>query len=237
MRAGILAAGFGSRLRAAVTSTTPKALVPVAGRPLVDWVLADLDEAGASAAVIIINERSTAVRDHVERSGVRLPVTWIVETTPSSMHSFLRVLEELARDADPGPFLITTVDTIAPPGTFRAFADAAARAPQADIVFALTTLIEDENPLRIRIDGAAQGDVTAIGDGPYVSAGYYLVSPAVLLEAAAGRRRNFGALRYFFGHLFECGSRLAGIRMPDSIDVDRPSEVAAAEQLLRARVV
>jgi NDP-sugar pyrophosphorylase family protein len=234
MRAGIFAAGAGSRLRSAAGPDTPKGLVAVAGRPLVDWVLSDLAMAGVTEAVVIINEHSTAMRDHVDRDSP-VPVRWLVETTPSSMHSFLRVLEELAGDGRDGPFLMTTVDTIAPVGTFRRFLDAARGAP-SELALALTTLIDDEHPLRIGIESDAGGPspVTSIGSGPFATAGYYLVGRSVLREAAAGRAAGFAALRVFLKHLFGRGYRMSGVPMPDSIDVDRPADVVAAERILRA---
>jgi HAD superfamily hydrolase (TIGR01549 family) len=253
LRAGIFAAGVGARLG----SSTAKGLTRVAGRPLIDWILDDLADAGVSEIVMIINEQSTALREHV---GTAWPIRWIVETTPSSMHSFLRVMETLAAGGDQGPFLISTVDTIAPPGTFRMFVDRASRAPDADAVLALTTRIGDDNPLLIsgsdpdyergrgyfpcsseentpvpfRIEGLTP--ITAIGCGKYATAGYYLVRSTVLAEADAGRTANLGALRQFFRHLFDRGYRLSGVCMPDSIDVDRPSDVKDAERLLRTSV-
>jgi NDP-sugar pyrophosphorylase family protein len=234
MRAGIFAAGFGSRLRLAASDPdTPKGLVRVAGRPLVDWVLSDLATAGVTEAVVIINEESTSIRDHVDRDSP-VPVRWLVETTASSMHSFLRVLEELARDGRDGPFLMTTVDTIAPAGTFRRFLDAASTMP-SDLVLALTTLIDDEHPLRIGIESGAGGPapVTSVGTGPFATAGYYLVGRSVLQEAAAGRAAGFAALRVFLKHLFDRGYRISAVPMPDSVDVDRPADVASAERVLR----
>ena len=235
MRAGIIAAGFGSRLQpAGANREIPKGLVRVAGRPLVDWVLSDLAAAGISEAVVIINEASTSVRDHVDRDSP-VPVRWLVETTASSMHSFLRVLEELGRAGGDGPFLMTTVDTIAPSGTFRRFLDAASDT-SSDLVLALTTLIDDEHPLRISIESDAGGPspVTAVGSGPFATAGYYLVGRSVLREAAAGRGADFAALRVFLKHLFDRGYRISGVPMPDSVDVDRPADVASAERILRA---
>ena len=109
-RAGILAAGRGERLG----QSTPKALTPVGGRVLIDFALDGLQAAGATEVVCIINEDSRAIIDYVAASGRTLKMDWIVKSTPSSMHSFLLVLERLAQSG-PGPFLITTVDGIARP--------------------------------------------------------------------------------------------------------------------------
>jgi len=164
------------------------------------------------------------------------PVTWIVETTPSSMHSFLRVLETLGVDGDEGPFLMSTVDTIAPPGTFASFVAAAAHARPADMILALTSRVDDDNPLTMRIgpvQSDCSADVVAVGEGSYATAGYYFVRASLLREAEAARRANLPALRAFLRHAAHRGCTLRGICMPDSIDVDRPGDVAAAAQLLR----
>jgi len=235
LRGGIFAAGFGSRLQP--SSGTPKALTAVAGRPLIDWILDDFEGAHIEEVAIIINEQSLAVRAHVDAERRSCRVRWIVETTPSSMHSFLRVVETLADDGDDGPFLISTVDTIAPPGTFRRFADASRPVLAADMVLALTSRIDDEKPLRVEIKPHAAGAAVDVlrfgGEGAYATAGYYFVRTSVLREAAAGRAANLGAFRLFFGRLLDCGYSVAGVCMPDSIDVDRPADISAAELLLR----
>ena len=48
MKAMIFAAGLGTRLKP-LTDTLPKALVPVAGRPLIDHVLSKLDSCVGAA--------------------------------------------------------------------------------------------------------------------------------------------------------------------------------------------
>jgi NDP-sugar pyrophosphorylase family protein len=230
LRAGVIAAGAGERLAA---SGPLKPLVRVGGRPLIDRVLESIAAAGAAEVAVIINERSLPVRDHVLTGGWPFAVRWIVRTTPSSMHSFLLVLEALA-DGTEDRVLISTVDTVAPEGAFAAFA-AAARATDADVTLALTTLVEDEHPLRVRLDEDRR--VSAIGaaaDGsPFVTAGYYFVHPRVLNEAEAARRDGVSALRVFFARLIARGYRIDGVLVPDSIDVDRPSDVVVAERLLQ----
>jgi len=159
---------------------------------------------------------------------------WIVETTPSSMHSFLRVVETLAEDGDTGPFLLSTVDTVAPPGAYGAFVAAAARHAGAAVVLAVAPVTDDEKPLLVKMDGS---DVIALGDeaapSEYATAGYYAVRPAILGEAGGARADDVRALRAFFGRLLAHGHRIAAVRVPSSIDVDRPIDVDAAEDFLR----
>ena len=78
------------------------------------------------------------------------------------MHSFLRVVETLAEDGDCGPFLISTVDTIAAPGAFGAFA-AASRESDADVILAVTPPTDDDKPLLVRV-GSDGATVEAIGE-------------------------------------------------------------------------
>ena len=51
MKALILAAGYGTRLRP-YTEHTPKPLFTIAGRPLLDLIIGQLQEAGCKAVII-----------------------------------------------------------------------------------------------------------------------------------------------------------------------------------------
>lgn len=62
LKAVILAAGFGSRLRP-LTDDRPKALVPLAGRPLLGRTLDALAEAGVKSAVVVTGYRQDRVHD------------------------------------------------------------------------------------------------------------------------------------------------------------------------------
>jgi NDP-sugar pyrophosphorylase family protein len=235
LRAGVLAAGRGERLRSPANHLKP--LVRVDGRTLIERVLTSMADAGATEVVVIINEDSVAVRDHVTTSNWPFALRWIVETTPSSMHSFLRLVETLAADGDDGPFLLSTVDTVANPQTYAQFMTEARRHKDAAVILALTAPGSDEKPLLVR---CAPGNSRVLALGPaaapsaHATAGVYAIRASVLREAEAARREGINALRIFLGRLLERGYHLAGIPIAQSIDVDRPEDVRTAEEFLRS---
>jgi mannose-1-phosphate guanylyltransferase len=64
MKAFLLAAGVGSRLRP-ITGTVPKCLVPVGGRPLLDHWLDALARAGVDEVTVNVHHLARSVSDHV----------------------------------------------------------------------------------------------------------------------------------------------------------------------------
>lgn len=64
MHAMILAAGRGERMRP-LTDHTPKPLIPVAGRPLIEWHVAALQAAGVEHIVINLGWLGETVRAHL----------------------------------------------------------------------------------------------------------------------------------------------------------------------------
>ncbi len=123
LKAGIFAAGHGQRLQA--RSSELKPLVKVNGKPLIAYVLNALADANVSEVVIIINENGLPVRDYVTSLTWPFALRWIVKTTPTSMHSFIRLIETLSASGDTGPFLISTVDTVAASQAYARFIKAA----------------------------------------------------------------------------------------------------------------
>src|SRR4051812_10498885 len=116
MLGGIIAAGWGERLG----QKSPKALTPVGGRKLIDFALDGFSAAGVSQVTCIVNEAAQEVPKHVSQTRTAPAMDWIVRTTPSSMHSFLIVLERLAAQGS-GPFLMSTVDSVCAPAAYAQF--------------------------------------------------------------------------------------------------------------------
>lgn len=230
LRAGVLAAGRGERLRTSPSDLKP--LTRIGGDTLIEHVLKSMAKAGAAEVVVIINEDSEAVRAHVAGRDWPFALRWIVETTPTSMHSFLRLVETLAAEGNEGPFLLSTVDTVTTPEAYVDFIGRA-RMENAAMTLALTSPGNDEKPLLVRL---ADGDsrIAAFGEGEYATAGVYAARPIILHEAEAARHDGLDALRTFLARLLERGYSLAGIPISRSIDVDHPADLAEAESFLRS---
>jgi NDP-sugar pyrophosphorylase family protein len=235
LRGGILAAGRGDRL--CNENNRFKPLIRVGRYTLIEHVLNSMANAGASEVVIIINEDSVSVREHVENRSWPFTLRWIVESTPTSMHSFLRLVENLAANGDQGPFLLSTVDTVADAQLYARFMAQARQLKDADITLALTRPGNDEKPLLV-LTAPGETRVVAIGkpaaQSQYATAGLYAVRSSILREADTARREGVDALRTFLGRLLDRGYHLAGIPITHSIDVDRPANIREAEEFLRS---
>ncbi len=82
MRAVVLVGGFGTRLRP-LTLGTPKQMLPVVDRPMIEWVVGHLGEHGVDEAVLSLGYRPDAFTEaypDATCAGVRL--TYAVEDTP-----------------------------------------------------------------------------------------------------------------------------------------------------------
>jgi NDP-sugar pyrophosphorylase family protein len=229
MKAGIIAAGLGERFRAAGIAT-PKPLVEVGGRTLLERTIDAAAAAGAEEIALIVNAEYREVERAVREHAWPVPVHVTVKTTPSSMESFFTLAPRL----EGSPFLLLTVDAIFAPGALEGLARAGLAAGPAGTL-AVTSFVDDEKPLWARLDG---GRITELGPGAagsgWITSGMYFFFPLVYAHVEEARRRKLGALRQFLALLLEKGERLHGHPVGKSVDVDRPEDVAVAEEFLKA---
>lgn len=230
-QAAIIAAGHGERL-AAAGIPGPKPLVTVAGRALIDYVLAGAAAAGITRVACIINEQSRGVESHCRARWPAMEFTFVRRTTPSSMES----LFALAPLLGPGRFLLLTTDAVCSPEVIRSFVDGSRRWPDAAVCLALTAHVDDEKPLWVALD--ADGRVRAIGPAAsgsgLVTAGFYVFDPVVFREIAPARHAGLTALRAFLAHLLAAGYPMVGQPVGTTVDVDRPEDLAVAEAFVRS---
>lgn len=93
--AAILAGGFGKRLRP-YTEEIPKPLVPVAGRPILEWQIEWLKKYGIEEFVLLVGYRKEKIIEHMG-SGSRLgvKVTYVVEDEPLGTGGALKNAEHI----------------------------------------------------------------------------------------------------------------------------------------------
>ena len=103
MKAIIVAGGHGSRLYP-MTQFTHKTLLPLCGRPIIDYVLSTIRHAGINDITIIGNKFIDKIREHVGDE-----VNYVLEDEPKGVASAL----QLAREGNEGcPLLIWFSDNI-----------------------------------------------------------------------------------------------------------------------------
>ena len=101
VRALLLAGGLGTRLRP-LTNRVPKCLVPIAGRPLLDFWIDRLVEAGIRTARINTHTLAEQVRSYISRvnSGGQVRLTEAYEPTLLGSAGTITANADLADDAD-----------------------------------------------------------------------------------------------------------------------------------------
>ena len=88
MQAVILAAGFGTRLRPH-TETTPKPLLPVRGRPILDWILAALPEP-IDRILVVVHYLADQIEDYLREQNHFLDWTTVRQEVPRGTGDALR---------------------------------------------------------------------------------------------------------------------------------------------------
>jgi len=184
----VMAAGLGKRMRP-LTAATPKPLVRVKGKPLIDHALDRLADAGVAKAVVNVHYLADALEAHVlERE---LPKVVISDEREELLETGGGLIK--AQDQLPDLFFCLNADNIWLDGPQNAFADLSARwDPEAmDALLLVVPHARAEN-------FAGKGDfrMDAIGRltrrqtgriAPFIYTGIQLVSKRLLREAPQGK--------------------------------------------------
>ena len=192
MRAVVLVGGFGTRLRP-LTLTTPKQMLPVAGRPMIERVLAHLAGHGIDDVVLSLGYRPDAFTEAYPDqrcAGVRLH--YAVEPEPLDTAGAIGFAAREAGVED--RFLVVNGDVLTDIDLSALVAFHAASGAEGTIAL---TKVDDPSQFGV-VPTDAEGRVIAFvekpppGEAPtdLVNAGFYVLERSVLDRIPAGRRVN-----------------------------------------------
>jgi bifunctional UDP-N-acetylglucosamine pyrophosphorylase / glucosamine-1-phosphate N-acetyltransferase len=146
------AAGAGSRL----STSLPKLLVPVAGRPMIDHIVAKYAEIVSRVIVVVSPAVEAAVREHFR--GSVLPVELAIQPRPTGMLDAILAPLDRVRELHPAWIWITWCDQIAvSPQTVSEIRAACETAVAPDLVLATARLSEPYIHLARDADGRITG--------------------------------------------------------------------------------
>jgi mannose-1-phosphate guanylyltransferase len=186
----VLVGGFGTRLRP-LTDTTPKQMLPIVHRPMIEWVLEHLADHGVDDAVLSLGYRADAFQNRYPDgycAGIRLH--YAVEPEPLDTAGAIRFAALHAGLAD--RFLVVNSDVITTLDVSSLVAFHDENGGEATI-----SLHQVEDPSRYGVvPTSPDGRVEAFVEKPprdeaptdRINAGMYVFEPAVLDRIAADRR-------------------------------------------------
>jgi UDP-N-acetylglucosamine diphosphorylase/glucosamine-1-phosphate N-acetyltransferase len=238
LRAVVLAAGKGERLNP-LTETRPKHLLPVGGRPLIEWSLEALKEAGIEEALIVAHYMGKKLRERLgDGSSLGLSLNYSRQERMGGTADAFRMAEEFADGED---FLGLYGDLFLDPECVKTVLKAH---KPAEVVMAV---VQVEEPSQFGIVGVEGGLVTEIVEKPepgtepsnLANAGIYVFPPEIFgsIRDTKLSSRNEYEISDSLGALIELGSRVRAVELPGEgwLDVGQPWHLLEAnERALRS---
>jgi NDP-sugar pyrophosphorylase family protein len=215
MKAMVLAAGLGTRLRP-VTDGVPKCLVPLAGRPLLDWTLGWLASLGIRECVINLHYLQEKVKEFAgdgSRYGLRIHYSHEPELlgTAGAVKKVAAFFDE--------PFYVIYSDNFSQ-WDLRKLAEvseseiaigAMAVHWREDVTQSGMVEMAEDDRIRRLVEKPKPEEVTS----HYVNAGFYFLNPAIFKYIAEGRPCDFAY--DVFPKMLEAGEKIYAVKMEDSI--------------------
>ena len=228
----LMAAGLGNRMRP-LTATTPKPLVRVAGKPLIDRALDRIEDAGIEKALVNVHYLADAIEAHV---GPRTaPAISVSDERDQLLETGGGMVKAQAAGQLPDPFFACNADSIWLDGPRNAFAELSARwdPERMDALLLVVSHVRAFN-----FDGT--GDFYMDADGrltrkrperiaPFIYTGIQVVSHRLLRDAPEGKFSTNILWDRAIGE-----GRLFGLAFTGEwYEVGTPQHIAPTEEALR----
>ena len=222
----VMAAGLGKRMRP-LTATQPKPLVRVAGKPLIDYSLDHLAEAGVANAVVNVHYLADALEAHLaKRTAPRITISDERALLLETGGGMVRALPHL-----PDPFFCLNSDNIwldGPQDVFRELSDAW----RPDEMDALLLVVSHKQAHNYVGEGdfhlSPTGLVSRRRPGriaPFIYTGIQLVSHRLLRDAPEGAFST----NVFWQRAIEEGRLYGLIHTGQWFEVGEPKSIAPTE--------
>ncbi|HTU46034.1 MAG TPA: sugar phosphate nucleotidyltransferase [Bryobacteraceae bacterium] len=228
-RAVILAAGKGTRM-GAIAHETPKPMLPILGKPMLEHILERLAAAGFDRFLIVVGYRHEAIEQHFQNWP--LPLEFRVQDPVNGTGSATRLAKDFA---DNEPFLLTYADILCDAAEYTRCSRILQEQDAAAAVLAVkavddpwqgAAVYEENGRIREIIEKPPKGASTT----RWNSAGFYAFRPVLFeyLDRIRPSARNEYELTSALDLMLEDGldlriSPIAG----DWRDVGRPEDLAA----------
>jgi mannose-1-phosphate guanylyltransferase len=190
VKAIVLVGGFGTRLRP-LTLHTPKQMLPVVDRPMIEWVLAHLKEHGIDEAVLSLGYRPDAFEDaYPDGSCAGVSLQFAVDPEPLDTAGAIRYAADTAGIDE--RVVVVNGDVLTDLDVTALVAFHAAAGAEATIA-----LHQVDDPSRYGVvptddDGRVLAFVEKppVGEAPTdrINAGTYVLEPSVFERIPTGRR-------------------------------------------------
>lgn len=225
----VLAAGEGTRLRP-LTRNRPKPMLPAANRPILEYVLDALVDAGLDRIVLVVGYRRARVQEHFGPTYRDVQLNYVQQDKQlGSGHALLA-----AQDSVSGPFVAVNGDRVIEPQTVETVLD---RFTETD----RTTMAvrEHPNPSAYGAVSISDGRVVDLVEKPdrdgfrLINAGVYAFAPDVF-DALESTARRDGELILTDALAVDDGGVAAAVTEGLWVDATYPWDLLeVARQLLR----
>jgi mannose-1-phosphate guanylyltransferase len=230
----ILAGGEGTRLRP-LTNTRPKPLLPVLGKPCVEYIIRSLADAGVGTAFLTCGYRSQDMVDALgDGKQFGLDLRFAFEDKPAGTAGAVKLLQTDL----PGTIVVVSGDVLADVDLRSLVALHHEKGALATM--ALTTVERPEEFGIVGLDN--EGRIVRFKEKPrteevfsnLINAGIYVLEARVLDDIPAGEKYDFS--KQLFPKLLERGERLFGAELTGLWkDIGRPRDLLDANLKMAER--
>lgn len=229
MKAVILAAGEGKRMRP-LTARRPKVMMPIAGKPLLAWLVERSVAAGVREFVLVTNYQEEAVRSWFRKNPVKgATIGYAHQPTPNGTGGALAAAKGRAGK----DFLFLYGDVLPSVGDIAALVDSkdaaigAWRVPDATAFGALR--VKGANLLEI-VEKSRKPPSDLINGGVYRANGELLDLAARLKPSPRGELEFTDAVNAYV----TAGNRVRVVRLKEWLEAGRPWDLLALQERLMA---